>query len=600
MFKFILQLTRKVSIYTQLLFGFSIIIFTVVTVNSYFSYRSSSAIITTKSTLFLKQTVSEMQGKLDVMLQEYDKLSLLIGFNNQIQDTLKELENHVKPTLTSVQIQTIMDKQLQFIGHDLLVQIHTPSGQVYSSNSSMSLLWGKETDMSNFPWYKKVNISRGKIIWFAADVWNNGTVPAIVGVRQINDWNKISSHGLIFIVIPIDIFTNTFYVNNQDAIQKVHFIDTYNHYVYSTEQEEIGKLDNGHNSDPQHQLEVPSIVHQGKQYLTKAVSPYSGWVIEAYVNDKTLFGDLKQIQSSMFFMGLIGLLAAMLLTAFFTRSISFPIRNLATKLQRIERGSLTPLRGTLLNLEVDILYKSFNRMLHNLDRTINDLTKQELSERQAQMIALKAQFRPHFLYNTLNVIYWSLSRKKNKDEAQMVIALSELLRYSIEGGNEFVKLDKDLEQLNRYIYLQKLRYGDKLQVNINVQDELYDVQVPRLLLQPIVENAVTHGLEMSGRDTWRIDISIRANEDAIQSDNSLIIEVEDNGRGMTEEARFSFIHNKPNLSSEHTMHTGIGLRNLHDRIQYTYGNEYGLRLGISKFQGLKVAIHIPLHHNPNK
>lgn len=279
--------------------------------------------------------------------------------------------------------------------------------------------------------------------------------------------------------------------------------------------------------------------------------------------------------------------AALLFTFFFSWTLSKPLRNLATKLSNVERGTTLPFVKTTMNKEMAILYSSYNSMLQNLDHTIADLSSKQISEKQAQIVALKAQFRPHFLYNTLNTIYWSLANKHMREESQMVIALSDLLRYSIDRGSEFVTVDEDLQQLERFIYLQKLRYEDKLQVDLHVNPEVMNRQLMKLTLQPLVENAITHGLEPTLREVWLIRIR------AYSEGNSLVLTVEDNGEGMSE-ARMEEALISGEVNPEKLLHTGIGLSNLNHRIELIYGYGFGLHLSTSELGGLLVKVTVPL------
>lgn len=133
--------------------------------------------------------------------------------------------------------------------------------------------------------------------------------------------------------------------------------------------------------------------------------------------------------------------------------------------------------------------------MEELEEVVERLSEQQITVQWAQLVALKAQFRPHFLYNSLNLIYWTIEDERPDQAQAMTLALSELLRYSVHPSTDLVTLGEDMEQLNRYLLLQRARYGEKFQVNIAVEDGLEQQRVIRLVLQPLVENAFHHGLE---------------------------------------------------------------------------------------------------------
>ncbi|MBO2944360.1 sensor histidine kinase [Paenibacillus sp. F411] len=578
---------RKQTIFAQLLTGFSVILVLLLTTIGYFTYRTSSEVVLDKTSRFLTESVKQMNQKLDILLQEFDTLTLDIGFDPVLQRALQAPGDSEE--ISTFDIEKHLNQKMRFIGSDVLVLVMGSNERYFSTSSSYYFLWKKTQDILEKEWYQLALSNEGSIHWFSDTVWQLGEKPALVGIRQIRNWGNLEGLGVLMIAVPLETINNQFKNQQDSPFDKIQIHDTYGTIVYSTHPDEIGT--------PMPQGFLPGKSGDGSgiqysadtsRYWTSLPSSYSGWNLVAYVKPEEIVGDLNSVQRNIMLIGLFGSLFALALAVFFSWSVARPIRMLSIKLNKTERGSLTPISTRMRNREVEGLFQSFNQMLANLDETILDLSRRQISERQAQLVALKAQFRPHFLYNTLNTIYWTLHRKKLTEESRMVITLSHLLRYSIDGRSELVTLEEDIGQLNRYVYLQQLRYGDKLSVRLDIPAALYSALIMRLLFQPLVENAIVHGLETSEEEHWIIQIT------GFQEGGLLHLTVEDNGIGMNSDQSLQALTLPEDDADPPDLHTGIGLSNLQNRIRLYYGAEYGISLSDSSLCGLRVDITLPL------
>lgn len=587
-------MSKKVSILVQLIIVFSLIIITIVTFTIFLSYRSSSQAVLNRSNQYILESVNQLQGKMDAILQDNDKLSSMIMFSPLIQESLGDLAESRKPQADAMEITRYIDQQTRSINYDIQFKLLGLSdNQVYTNSSSLKVLWDSEQEIRDAYWFPAIAQNAGRMVWFGADVWQNGNIPVVMGARQINDWNDLNRLGTLFLVLPVEVIDNAVSQFHLSKNEKIQIVDSFNTIVYSTDPNEIGLyMDEGLLTQfSNHKARIlPQKVNSRNMFISYAYSSYSQWSIFAYIDAKEAIKDLSGIRRNILLIGILGMAAALLFTFFFSWTLSKPIRNLATKLSNVERGTTLPFVKTTMNKEMAILYSSYNSMLQNLDHTIADLSSKQISEKQAQIVALKAQFRPHFLYNTLNTIYWSLANKRLSEESQMVLALSDLLRYSIDRGSEFVTVEEDLKQFDRFIYLQKLRYEDKLQIDLFVNPEVMNCHLMKLTLQPLVENAITHGLEPTIRDVWFIRIR------AYREGMSLVLTVEDNGEGMSQE-RMDEALVGGEVNPEKLLHTGIGLSNLHHRIELIYGQGFGLSLSTSELGGLFVKVIVPLQYD---
>lgn len=584
-------MNRRVPIVVQLIVGFSAILLVILTVTSYYSYRNSAEVVLEKTAIYLNESVNQLGGKIDVNLQEYDKATQLIAFSPTLQTYLLQTNQGLPTEISELELSQFMGQQIRYIAVDSVLHVTNLVGDYYTSNTIISMLYSTEAAMRDgFDWFASVERGNGRMSWVSATAWRYGEFPAFIGARQINDWERLEKIGNLFIVLPVESLERLVGEINLGASGKIQIVDAYGRVVYSSERSEIGTRMDVKLLD--YLREHPGSMFEWDQngdsvYVSHAYSEYSGWRVAAFIDADEAVSDLISIQRSITVIGALGVVSAILFTSIFAWTLARPIALLAKKLTRLEKGFVRPFNRVTGNRETTMLYDSYNQMIGRLDRMIKDLSEKQISEKQAQIVALKAQFRPHFLYNSLNTIYWTLINEGQGRIADMVLQLSELLRYSIQPGSDLVTVEEDVAQLQRFIAISKARYGDKLQTEIDVDASAMQERVMKLLLQPLVENAITHGLEQVKGRPWKIRIRIARREDHLH------FTVEDNGVGMRPEAIDEVWSSKAQLEANELMHSGIGLSNLRHRIGLTYGPDYKLELGTGELGGLKVDVIVP-------
>jgi len=587
-------LKRKPPILLQLTFGFTAILLVVMSVTGLVTYMQASRSSLDQTSQLLLDSVRHLSGKLDANLMEYDKTIQMLSFNPVIQN---HLMNPSKSGLFDSDVTRLMNESNRTSGHESNIMLVDSFGENYLANSSMDFLWRTEEQMRKQPWYDDMSAYHGRMLWFSGLVWVNGATHAIIGARDLNHIETLHKIGTIVFAYPAITLEKT--VGTMDLGQngKVQVVDRFGRVLYSTNLPDIGTPapSSVMNRLEAHPHDMISIRGSGStEYISYAHSEYSGLTVLAYIDREEVYAGVSQLQQTIFWIGVAGLSAGILFITVYSWTIVRPIRFLAKRFEMIDDGHLRPFRGQLWNDEVSALYDSYNRMMLKLKQTIQDLSDKQISERQAQFVALRAQFRPHFLYNTLNTIYWTLEGKRDAAAAaEMVQLLSELLRYSIQPGSELTTIGDDVAQLNRYLALQKSRYGDKVVTEMHIEEELLECQCMKLLLQPIVENAMTHGLEGVKRAQWLIRIRIERDGDDIR------FIVDDNGKGLSEREMKEMLE-ADEREDKNPLHTGIGLPNLQQRLQLIHGKAYGIQLSDNEWGGLRVTVTIPMlpaHHD---
>jgi two-component system, sensor histidine kinase YesM len=327
-----------------------------------------------------------------------------------------------------------------------------------------------------------------------------------------------------------------------------------------------------------------------KQYLyTFEKSNYTGWNTVILIPKDVVLLKQKRIQDIVVVVGIITMLLIAAVSYILSHQITLPLSNLMRKMSMVELGDLNQRMEYAGKNEIGRLSRMYNHMLDSISRLIREVYESKLAEKNAQLSALHAQINPHFLYNTLNIMK-AISRLRGIEEvAEISESLAGLFQYSMKNLHQPVSLAEEIDHINNYFKIQQHRFGNRLELQREIPKALLQSSILKLTIQPLIENAVNHGLrkmKKGGR------ISIRAAQD----DGVLSITVSDNGEGFQEEelAQLYDILNSSNaLNSSQGVTLGIGLQNIHQRIQLYYGNTYGLTLSSKPGEGTTVTLVIP-------
>ncbi len=313
--------------------------------------------------------------------------------------------------------------------------------------------------------------------------------------------------------------------------------------------------------------------------------PEMNWIIFVGSSMQDFYGGLYKMRDSMLLIIGGAILLSITLSVILGRQITMPLTIITSKIKEISEGEANLSKKLYIksNDEVGLLAEYFNTFVGKL-RDFQEIERHrlELFIRDIQMNALQAQINPHFLYNTLETIRFMIVMK-NEKAVDMVKLLADLFRVSIGRGEAFVTFRRELEHVNLYLAIQKIRYSDRFSVEIDIPDYILNLYTVKFLFQPIVENSVHHGFEEL--DSGGV-ISIKANLEG----DIVRIEISDNGTGMSREELYRLreqLEGKKKPGS-------VGLQNVYDRIHLHFGDKYGLELQEEKSGGIKVMIWVPI------
>ena len=316
------------------------------------------------------------------------------------------------------------------------------------------------------------------------------------------------------------------------------------------------------------------------------------WTIVAFCPVFELYGELISFRKIMYLILALCITLTVLLALFLSENLSYPIRKLINSMASVKEGNFEISFEYRRNDEFSYLIDTYKNMLEEIKQLIDKLYISEESKREAELKALQAQINPHFLYNTLDSVNWLALKYNAGDISTMVTSLSDFFRYTLSKGKNIIPLGDEKKQIESYLAIQKIRFMDKLDYNISFSQEILDYLTVKLILQPIVENSIIHGIEKK-RGKGIIDITAEKVEDNIE------IKISDNGVGGNIEEMNSLLHNRGETVKSY------GIRNVNERIKQLFGEQYGIKfyfykgtptnkeIAISNESGVTALITIP-------
>ncbi|MCX7773069.1 MAG: sensor histidine kinase, partial [Clostridia bacterium] len=301
----------------------------------------------------------------------------------------------------------------------------------------------------------------------------------------------------------------------------------------------------------------------------------------SYVDD--LVASKKKIQLFILFVLMFAFVFMTIASIFVSAKISQPIKRLERQMKKVEKGEFDICIDVSGEDEVKRLSRTFNLMVTRIKDLMRQNIEDQEAKRRSEFAALQAQINPHFLYNTLDSIVWMNENSKYEGVTTMVAALAKLFRISISRGNEMITVSDELEHAKSYLIIQKIRYKDKFEFEIDSEPDVLSHMTPKLILQPIIENAIYHGVEkIHEKGIIKVSAAIK--------DDKILFQVTDNGYGIKPEVLAGILDREP----RDTKKSGVGLKNVHERIQLCFGKQYGIKIESCLDEGTTVNIWLPL------
>lgn len=421
--------------------------------------------------------------------------------------------------------------------------------------------------------------AKGSTLWKLTDDGQNG----ICIERAIYDFKTQRPIGIIDLVCEEAYFSDILEDISNTYTSGTYIVDTDGIVVASNNRKHVGsyfpveleRLQNIQNDSRAEINEVDSYLYTGEKMP-------NGWMLVTTVAVGEIQKDIRYFALFSGGIALLAIVVAVVAIILMIRHITFPLGQLSKSMTAVGQGDFSGRVHIAGNDEIGSLGRTYNDMAKNIETLIEKVYKMEISQKQAEIEFLKMQINPHFLYNTLDTISWMARSGGNNDISDMAVTLADLLRATIKQDS-FITIDEELKSVRNYLFIQEYRFGDKVEASYQIDNLTRDYIIPNFILQPLVENAIIHGLEPKlGKGNLNIEIRMQ--------EQGIFFCVSDDGVGMTpEEVRRTYEQCERDDGRE-----SIGIKNVYRRLKIYYGAEGTLKIESAKDEGTKITFCLSL------
>lgn len=517
-----------------------------------------------KNTLysFIKRSVLD----LDDEFKKYAELAKLITNDENVNDILSTIyldDNRINEKFDQ-SVAPSLDTFIYFHNEVSKITIYTDRIVDYKNKYLAPIEELKKAD-----WYESIADSRN-------NNWIAGTdEKTIVLVRKMQSLEENGINGYFYEKINYD---NVF----EDLSEDIS--DNYGICVSDSLGQNIYSYDTFTDKNKEYNLSLSEITKKypdkNKDYfIVKKTIPETGWNVWLYKPEKLMGTSIRQINIITFGGTLVCLVATFMCIRFTAIFVTTRIAKLQKAVARVEKEDFSYTLNTTSQDEIGELITSFSKMERKLNYLINEVYKSRIKEKEYEMKALQAQINPHFLYNTLSLINWKAIEAGKRDISKITLALSAFYRTSLNKGNNITHISGEIENMRSYLSIQLMLHDDGFDVTEDIDDSVLRYTCPNLILQPLIENAIDHGIDVMPEDRRGV-ISVICKD----MDTYIQFVIKDNGIGMTKEQTVKILTKDSK---------GYGVRNVNERLKLCYGEEYPMIIKSKENTGTEVIITIP-------
>ena len=531
------------------------------------------------------QLIEQVNSDIDSYMDYLHNISVLIASDGDVHDylfneKLTDPERRERFDRITTQFSTIMETRDDIVN----IGIVSENGRYIINTGYFKV--NENIEMESLPWVQKAYEKRGITAISSSHVQNlvDGKYEWVITLgKALQNKTSRELEGIFFADLNYSSISELCSGISFGSKGYIFILDGNGNLIYHPQQQ---LLYSGLKTEKIQEVlesgESNFVTEDGKLYSISK-SRETGWTvvgvsyIDALLKNSAETGRIYIISAVMI------LLAALVLAYVLSYGITKPIMLLGDSMKEVEKGHFdhAVLEVSGQN-EIARLSTAFNMMITEIKHLMEQNVEEQRQKRKSELRALQAQINPHFLYNTLDSIIWMAEWGKTKEVVLMTSSLAKLLRQSISNQNELVRVEEEVEYTRSYLTIQKMRYKDKLEYDIQVSPEALGQKIPKLVLQPLVENAIYHGIKYKeGKGVVQIEGQLEQKE--------LILRISDDGIGMTEEQLAKIFEKRETDIRKN----GVGVLNVHERIQLYYGKDYGLRFSSTLGEGTVVEVHIP-------
>ncbi|MHA0856305.1 cache domain-containing sensor histidine kinase [Paenibacillus sp. CMAA1364] len=575
------------SIQNKILISFLLVMLIPTTTISVSSYLISVKILKEKVSHSFNENLYYIANSIQGELARIENLTDLIYINSDVQEAISiDIDNDADYFVQLKNVNNVISNLSLYSDYYRYIT----SLYIFGSNGGV-YIHGSDTyktdihELQNSLWYKTTTELKGKVLWTGVHD-NEATMAKTKRIfslaRVINETNH-RNIGTIYMSLKPAIFSDILSKASPITQSRIYITDQYQNIVYPEQ-----KVSKSLNSEG---IQLPTTKNNssfemevnGEPFLVSnyRIDKYD-WNIVQMIPLHVLTQDNKIIFKITTFAFILSFLFSAVLWFIISRNIVRPIKQLTLTMKDVKSTDIMVKSDITSIDEIGLLSRNFNYMIDRIYALFNQVLDEEQKKKDAEIKTLQSQITPHFLYNTLNTIRWMAIIQKSDGIKEVVDALARLLRNSFKHMNTFITLREELGMIHDYVYIQQTRYRDKFQVEYEVDEALLNMKCVKLTLQPLVENAIFHGIE-SQEEPGLIKIKV------MEESTNLRITVEDNGAGMSTDQIAKSLSQE---LDEYDSSRGIGIHNVNNRIKLICGDIYGLE--IESEIGVYTRVHVIL------
>jgi len=555
---------RFISLQYKILFFTVILVLIPLLAVGILSYVKSSEIIRQKVSVSDLNTVTQIGQNIEFMFEYFHDTSLFVMQSGEVRQFLRM---NIEADPGAYNGQKVITEQL--LTNLPNMKAFVQSIQLQGINGSRLNVRGAVRPLQPEQ-IAGILGRKGEPVWYLNEiVLGNGAKKNVISYeRAIKDINNISvTLGVLQMNMDLDAVRSLFESRQTGGTDHFYLLDEHDDVVASTDGNRISGSLSEMIGD-----RTGIVQQQGYTELTIDRTPYLltydtieplGWRILHVVPAQALLKENQVIPQIIVVTAIISFFVCAGMAYLFSRRMILPIRKLRRLMSQVDGEDFNVRITVSGNDEIAQLGQSFNTMLERLREMIREVYTAQLHKKEAELKAFQAQINPHFLYNTLDTIYWMSRMEKAFETSELVQALSKLFRLSLNSGKELTTVRAEVEHLRHYVTIQQKRYEDSIDFQIEVEEEALDCQTVKLVIQPFVENAIVHGIEKKGESgVIRVDIK--------REDEGLVYYISDTGYGADLEEVYRLMRESGDDNK------GFAVKNINDRIQLHFGKTYGV------------------------
>ncbi|MBB3128511.1 two-component system sensor histidine kinase YesM [Paenibacillus rhizosphaerae] len=520
------------------------------------------SIILEKSETYFQGTVYQIGQRVDMQFEQFGTMALGIGNNQVVKNYLADLKGHsISYTIAKYKIsyEILRASKLSWIENMCIYPVdgQPPINLYYSVPvfEADAVIRGMQEDPSTLP--------PDRILW----------KPSPEKPGQAEAYLPIQENGERYGILRISLSESFFRFLDDVKLGKEGDI-------YLTNGDTVLYVkDRSHIGSSMERLRQAAGSVAKEQYAMSE----PGWTLVGIVPQKETLQLIHEFNRIFLLMVIVILAAIMSFAVMSARAILLPLHDISKGMKRIQQGDLNVRLAHKGDDEFGELTFQFNYMVDRVKELIETVFQQQRKHRQAEIVSLLSKLNPHFLYNSLDMIYWKAIMKGEEEIGSSIVALSNILRYSISHSGDFVTVREDMGQLESYLTIQSMRFQDKWRYCFDIREDIGEDKIPKLVIQPLVENAIKYAFHPAKQDGY---IAIRG----YRSGEDLIFEVEDNGVGIAEEKANRLL--RVSESEDGADEMGLGIPLVHRRARYLYGEGYGITIRSAAGQGTTITVRL--------